>query len=305
MSVDPMWRDKCVFLTELPGFEPVLEHHPGLGCRVWRRRYYVPESEREKLAWCRQVHVPGAHLTDKNFFKINPDWSADYNHGMTGFKPTAESRSPFNIAPHRGQTTCPYYEAFAPGCKLNTEFQSAWSKPMADGVPAVVTNEETRRDHIKRIGGDALLRNYLASRDPHDPTSYCLWCFQNDYLRFHLRNLESPTDGIGSAGRGERASASTYIQFRMIIAPTSDYKTAINRIMKQESFPVKRFAYVKISDSEVRGIYQTFSNNMIKNGHVSRYWRGEFQQSRCLNMDDVGAILGSSDVVQSGDWDSD
>lgn len=267
-------------------------------------QYLIPEPERIKASFENVFQFPdGGILFSKEFTTINPDFTVKYDSSVLEYKPI--NNSPFNVAPHRGNSSCPYYEAFQPGSKIYTDFQAAWWKPMFNGVEIKLTNREERIQYLKSIGKDELVKEFLDSHNSSYRSNFCLFCFQNNYLRSHIKHLERITDEFTGSAKTERVEANSYISFRMIITPTTDYRGTLSKIFKQDAFPVKRWSYVKLSDTEIKGIYQTFSNNMIKTGYIARYYRGDFQQSRCLSMDDVGSIIGATGVVQGGNWDED
>ena len=302
-----MGKWNYVVLEPLEGYVPYAYSCPHSGQRLMRRKFSIPEPARKNANTCEGFIMPGASAVwDRFYFTINKDYSVDYDPMKTLKSKSKPERSPFSIAPHRKENSCPFYEGFASGTKMDNDYQSAWKKPMFEGDAVVIRTGTDRDAHIQRIGGDELLRQYRAPTDSSREDGYCLFCFRANYLNFHLKQLDKASAAAAEASvtsKSDKAAAASYIQFRMPFTKWTDTVTAVGDIMKQESYPVKRYAYLK-AGTEVKGVYQTTTNNMIKKQHVNRYRKGDFLQNRCLNMDDVSAIIGTVGVVQDGDWDA-
>jgi hypothetical protein len=290
-----------VKLETLSGYEPELYYCPYTNMRLVRRRYFVPESERAKVKSVQEFIMPDSGVMHSSkFFEIHPDWSVDHDP-MKFYKESMTTvSSPFAIAPHSRSNTCPYYELFEPGKKLSNQYNAACDKPMLNGNPIVIANKQEKLDYLETIGGDELKQQFIASNDSYSRYTYCIWCFQHNYLEAYNKQLKkseaapAPTD----------SAASKYIQFRMIIASQTDYKSIIDNIMSQKTIEVAKYAYTKLNDTEVRGVYQTVSNNLIRKTTINKYYKGEFIQNRCLTMTDVTDVIGAFEVEQKGDWDS-
>ncbi len=301
------------------------EFCPHVGMWMMRHQYIVPEEERKNVGSDPCFQIPDGPLYDKAFVVVRPDYSAEIDT-MRNMRATtavhAAARSPFSIAPHVKSGTCPVYEAFQPGTKLSNEFKAAWSKPAVSSV-------EERIAYLMTLGGDELVRQYQAPRESHATTGYCLWCFQHNYLYAHQRAAETEAaaavqakaaeaaakaeakakakaDAIAEAKAKEETRAwASIITLRLIVTPTTDYESALTKLFGQMSFPVSRWAFAKVSDTEVRAIYQTVAKNVIKTQIVERYIKVDYTQSKCMTVDDVADVLGRAGVKQDGNWEED
>jgi hypothetical protein len=284
------------------------EYCPHVGMWMVRQQYIVPEDQRKHVDSEGTFQIPDGHLYDKAFVEVRPDYSAEINtmrnirHTIAAAVPT---RSPFAIAPHIKSGICPVYESFMPGTKLSNEFKTAWAKPG-------VSNVKERIAFLMTIGGDELVRQYQAPHDAHTTTSYCLWCFQDNYMQAYQRHQsaakeveEAKVAAAAAKTKEETRLWSSIVTLRMIVNPTFDYESALINLFRQNLFPVSRWAYAKVSDTEVRAIYQTEAKNIIKAQIVGRYIKVEYTQSKCMTVDDVADILGRAGVKQHGDWDND
>lgn len=308
-----------------------LEPHPTLSARrefcpqvgMWmmRHQYIVPEEQRKNVNCEICYQIPDGMMYDKAFIEVRPDYSVEINTMRNAHRTATTAspvRSPFSIAPHKSGI-CSIYESFQPGTSLSNEFKAAWAKPS-------VSNVEERIAYLMTIGGDELVRQYQAPRESHNTTGYCLWCFQHNYLHANQRHqtvvdaaeavakaeakAKSKTNTIAKVAAETKAKEETRLwssiaTLRMIITDETDYESVLAKLFGQMSFPVSRWAYVKVSDTEVRAIYQTMAKNLIKSQIIGRYFKGEYTQSKCMTVDDVADVLGRAGVKQDGNWDED